>query len=283
MFEAWVTVLISGLAMGAIYALVAGGLNLTWGVMNVVNMAHGVFLMLGAYITFMAWSYWGINPLFTIFLSFPILFALGALINRFLVRRTIGLASMLLTFGIFMVIENLTVVGFGGMYRSVRFFTGSYDLMGIFVSKPRIIAAGIAVAMSLLTYWFLKKTKIGVAIRAISLDRMMAEQCGVNTNQICTITFGIGAAQPAVAGSLMSLIFAFNPMLGRVFLVKAFAIVVLGGMGNFLGALIGGLTIGVVEAVIAFSGNLHLSEAAGFIIIILILLLRPSGIMGTRQ
>ena len=283
MFEAWVTVLISGLAMGAIYALVAGGLNLTWGVMNVVNMAHGVFLMLGAYITFMAWSYWGINPLLTIFLSFPILFALGALINRFLVRRTVGLASMLLTFGIFMVIENLAVLGFGGMYRSVRFFTGSYDLMGIFVSKPRIIAAGVAVAMSLLTYWFLKKTKIGVAIRAISLDRTMAEQCGVNTNQICTITFGIGAAQPAVAGSLMSLIFAFNPMLGRVFLVKAFAIVVLGGMGNFLGALIGGLTIGVVEAVIAFSGNLHLSEAVGFIIIILILLLRPSGIMGTRQ
>ena len=286
MLDSVLTVILSGLTMGAIYALVAEGLNLIWGVMGLVNLAHGEFLMLGTYLTFFTWAGFGLNPLASVIFSFAILFLVGMALNKAIIRHVIGappLMSMLLTFGLSICLTNLGVIVFGGKLRTVRFLTETWDLWGVRIPQARLVAAVVAIVISLVMYIFLKRSRLGVAIRAVVIDRVMAEECGVNTGRIYTITLGLGAGLAAVAGSLVSTIFAFNPLIGQTFILKAFAVVVLGGMGNFLGALLGGLTMGVVEAAVGFFYNVHLSEAISFLVIILTLLLRPSGLLGGEQ
>jgi len=283
MFSTWMSILISGILMGTIYALVAGGLTLIWGVLRIVNLAHGEFLMLGAFATWYLFQQQGSNPILAIPITAPLFFLIGAVVYLVVVKRVAGapeLMSLLLTFGISIFITNIGILFWSAEFRIVEYVTGSFNLFGIIISKPRLLAGGIAVFLSLLMYWVLQKTRIGTAIRAVAYDREIAEQCGINTNTIYAIVFGIGTVLAAAAGTLASTIFAFNPLVGQQFILKAFAVTVLGGMGNFLGALIGGLIIGVVESMTAYFINVHLSAAVAFLIIILTLLIRPSGIMG---
>jgi len=286
MLTTWISILISGLIMGTIYALLAGGLTLIWGVMRIVNLAHGEFLMLGAFATFYLFQPLGGNPLVTIPLTAPVFFIVGALFYVVIIRRILGaseLMSLLLTFGISIFIINTGILVWSAEFRTVEWVTGSLEIFGVIVSRPRLIAGVIAVCISLSMYWMLQRTRIGTAIRAVSYDREIAEQCGINTNTIYIIVFGLGTVLGAAAGSLASTIFAFNPLVGQHFILKAFAVTVLGGMGNFLGALIGGLIIGVVESLTAYFFSVHLSAAVAFVIIIITLLVRPSGIMGEKQ
>jgi branched-chain amino acid transport system permease protein len=272
--------------MGTIYALLAGGLTLIWGVMRIVNLAHGEFLMLGAFATFYLFQPLGGNPLVTIPLTAPVFFVVGALFYLVIIRRILGaseLMSLLLTFGMSIFIINTGILVWTAEFRTVEWVTGSLEIFGVIVSRPRLIAGVIAVCISLSMYWMLQRTRIGTAIRAVSYDREIAEQCGINTNTIYIIVFGLGTVLGAAAGSLASTIFAFNPLVGQHFILKAFAVTVLGGMGNFLGALIGGLIIGVVESLAAYFFSVHLSAAVAFVIIIITLLVRPSGIMGEKQ
>lgn len=281
-----ISLIISGLTMGFIYALVAEGLNLIWGVMGVVNLAHGEFIMLGMYITFFTSKYFNINPLLSIFISLIALFIFGVVLNESLIKRITGappLMSMLLTFGISIFIINIGVIIFGGDSKIVDFISGSFNFKQIVISKPRTITATISIIISVTMYWFLQRTRIGMAIRAVSIDRDTAMHCGISIRKINTLTFGIGAALAGVAGSLVSFIYPFTPMVGQTFMLKAFAIVVLGGMGNFIGMLIGGLILGVFESLGAYYISVHLSEAIAFIIIILTLLIKPTGIMGSRK
>jgi branched-chain amino acid transport system permease protein len=286
MLTTWISILISGLIMGTIYALLAGGLTLIWGVMRIVNLAHGEFLMLGAFATFYLFQPLGGNPLVTIPLTAPVFFIVGALFYVVIIRRILGaseLMSLLLTFGVSIFIINTGILVWSAEFRTVEWVTGSLEFFGVIVSRPRLIAGAIAVCISLSMYWMLQRTRIGTAIRAVSYDREIAEQCGINTNTIYIIVFGLGTVLGASAGSLASTIFAFNPLVGQHFILKAFAVTVLGGMGNFLGALIGGLIIGVVESLTAYFFSVHLSAAVAFVIIIITLLVRPSGIMGEKQ
>ena len=189
---------------------------------------------------------------------------------------------MLLTFGVSIFIINISVLVWSGEMRIVEYLTGSYQIGGVLISKPRLVAGTVAVSISLGMYLFLQKTRLGTAIRAVSYDREIAEQCGINANLIYLLVFGIGTVLGASAGSLASTIFAFNPLVGKHFILKAFAVTVLGGMGNFLGALIGALIIGVVEQVFAYVLDAQISAAVAFVVIIATLLVRPRGIMGER-
>lgn len=281
----FLSILISGLIMGSIYALLAGGLTLIWGVMRIVNLAHGEFLMLGCFATYYLFGALGGIPLLAIPLLAPVFFLLGAVLYIVVVRKIVNapeLMSMLLTFGVSIFIINISVLAWSGEMRIVEYLTGSFGIGNVLISKPRIVAGAVAVSISLGMYLFLQKTKIGTAIRAVSYDKEIAEQCGINTNLIYMLVFGIGTVLGASAGSLASTIFAFNPLIGQQFILKAFAVTVLGGMGNFLGALIGALIIGVVEQVFAYVLDAQISAAVAFVVIIATLLVRPHGIMGER-
>jgi branched-chain amino acid transport system permease protein len=281
----FLSILISGLIMGSIYALLAGGLTLIWGVMRIVNLAHGEFLMLGCFATYYLFGALGGIPLLAIPLLAPVFFFFGAILYLLVVRKIVNapeLMSMLLTFGVSIFIINISVLVWSGEMRIVEYLTGSFQVGDVLISKPRLIAGIVAVCISLGMYLFLQKTRLGTAIRAVSYDREIAEQCGINANLIYLVVFGIGTVLGASAGSLASTIFAFNPLVGQQFILKAFAITVLGGMGNFLGALIGALIIGVVEQVFAYVIDAQISAAVAFVVIIATLLIRPRGIMGER-
>jgi len=281
----FLSILISGLIMGSIYALLAGGLTLIWGVMRIINLAHGEFLMLGCFATYYLFGALGGIPLLAIPLLAPVFFLLGAVLYIVVVRKIVNapeLMSMLLTFGVSIFIINISVLVWSGEMRIVEYLTGSFEIVNVLISKPRIVAGAVAVSISLGMYLFLQKTRIGTAIRAVSYDKEIAEQCGINANLIYLVVFGIGTVLGASAGSLASTIFAFNPLVGQQFILKAFAVTVLGGMGNFLGALIGALIIGVVEQVFAYVLDAQISAAVAFVVIIATLLIRPRGIMGER-
>lgn len=280
-----VVVLLSGLTTGAMYALAAEGLNLIWGVMKVVNLAHGELLMLGAFTTYFLWSVAGISPLVSVIPTAVVLYAIGSLLERTMIRRVIGspeLISLLLTFGISILITNVSVVAFGAEFRSVPFLQEPVAIGSSALPLNRLVMAGVAVILSLITYGLLQGTKMGTAIRAVSIDRDMAEQCGIDTRRVYNVTFALGALLAAIAGALITPLVPFNPLIGQTYILKAFAVVVLGGMGNFLGALYAGLLIGVVEAAVAYTFSVQISEAVAFLVIIATLLVRPSGLMGAR-
>jgi branched-chain amino acid transport system permease protein len=278
------SVMISGLLMGAIYALFAGGLTLIWGVMRIVNIAHGEFLMLGAFATyFFAGS--GLLPLLSLPLFAPLFFLFGAAMYLVVIRRIVDapeLMSLLLTFGLSILAINLGVLAWSGEMRLVSYLSGSFDLGGVLISKNRLVAGLVAVAISLGMYVFLQRTRWGQAIRAVAYDREIAQQCGIDSGRVYIMVFGLGTVLAAAAGGLASTIFAFNPLVGQQFILKAFAVTVLGGMGNFAGALIAGMILGVVEQLVSFFVDSQIASAVAFVVIILTLLFRPQGILGAR-
>jgi branched-chain amino acid transport system permease protein len=270
--------------MGAIYALFAGGLTLIWGVMRIVNIAHGEFLMLGCFATyFFAGS--GLFPLVSLPLFAPLFFLLGAAIYLLVIRRIVDapeLMSLLLTFGLSIFAINVGVLAWSGEMRLVSYLSGSFDVGGVLISKSRLVAGLVAVAISLAMYALLQRTRWGQAIRAVAYDREIAEQCGIDSGRVYMLVFGLGTALAAAAGGLASTIFAFNPLVGQQFILKAFAVTVLGGMGNFAGALIAGVILGVVEQLVSFFVDSQIASAVAFVVIILTLLFRPQGILGAR-
>lgn len=279
-------VAIGGVLLGAVYALLACGLNLIFGVMRVINVAHGELMMLGSYTTFWLFFLLGINPLLSLLFSIPLMFLLGMGIQKFLVSRVVKapeLMSLLLTFGISMFILSLALYFWSADFRSVPYFTGSITLGSFAFSRPRVIAFGIAVVITLAVYIFLKKTKLGKAVRATSQSSEVAAICGVDVERIRLLTFGLGSALAAAAGSLLVVIYAVNPSTGQTFILKAFAIIVLGGMGSFLGAFIGALILGLAEAFTSFFFTAQLSEAVAYLLLILVLLFMPSGLLGERE
>ena len=279
-------ILISGLATGAIYALAAEGLNLIWGVMRVVNLAHGELMMIGVFVSYALWSVWGINPLLAAIPAAVALFFVGLGLEKLFIRRVIGspeLISLLLTFGISIFITNIGVLTLGAEFRTIRFLDQPVSILGTSLPLNQLVMAAAAIALSLGMYVVLQRTRTGTAIRAVAIDRDMAQQVGINTKKIFGRTFALGAALAGVTGALVTPLVAFNPLIGQTYILTAFAVVVLGGMGNFLGALIAGLLIGIVEAGVAYTVSVQLSSGVVFLVIILTLLFRPTGILGARE
>lgn len=286
MLSQLLNVLISGLVMGALYALAAEGLNLIWGVIRIVNMAHGEFLMLGAYIAFYCFIGIHLNPLVSLIVAGIAVFGIGWAMSRTLVRRILHggeMIGMLFTFGLSILLINSSILIFGGQFKSIPYLSGTLTWGDLFVSTPKLVAALISLLLSIAMYWFLRWTRPGMIIRAVSADREMAEQCGIEADKVFDSAFGLGTALAALAGVLVSISFPFSPLIGQTFILKCFAVVVLGGLGNFLGALLAGLLVGVTESLAAFYINVHMSQAVAFIIIIVTLLVRPSGLLGGRS
>ncbi len=279
-------VIISGLLAGALYSMVALGLALIFGVMRVINIAHGTFLMLGAYTTFWWSQLLGINPYLSLLVSMPLMFLLGMLLQRTLVTRVVDapeLSSLLLTFGISIALVNLAQLAFTSDLRSVEYLTGAWLVGPIAFSKSRVISFAFAVAITLFAFWFLQKTKLGKAIRATSQSSEVAMVCGINVQRIHLYSFGIASALAAAGGSLVAVMIAIQPEMGQVYTFKSFLVIVLGGAGNLPGALLGGMLLGLVEQLTSLFLTTQLSEAVAYVLLVLVLLLRPAGLLGGRS
>jgi branched-chain amino acid transport system permease protein len=278
--------LVSGLALGSVYAVVGLGLTLVFGVMRVINMAHGEFVMVGAYITY--WLFlWGISPVVALPVSMALLFLFGAAIHRLVVRRVVGspeLVSMLLTFGVSLAIVGLALAAWSSDYKSVPYLQEAITIGSARVAGAKVVAFLLALVLSIAFYLVLRFTRMGHAIRATSQVQEMAMICGINIAAVHLLTFGMGASLAAAGGSLLSMMYAIYPEMGLAFTIKAFALVILGGTGNFMGAFIAGLTLGVAETVGGLIFSVQAVEAIAFVLIILTLLVRPTGLFfGERE
>jgi len=278
-------VVISGLLAGSLYAMVALGLGLIFGVMRVLNVAHGPILMLGAYTTFWLFHWFGLSPYLSLLVSMPVLFVVGVVLQRLLVRRVVDapeLSSLLLTFGVSIAIVNLAQLMFTSDLRSVEYLTGSFILGPFAFSKARVIACLFAVLITAGAFWFLQKTRLGKALRAVSQSREVAQVCGINVQRIHMLAFGVASALAAAGGSLVAVMVAIQPEMGQVYTFKAFLVIVLGGAGNYPGALLGGLLLGLVEQLSSLFLTTQVNEAVAYILLVLVLLVRPTGLLKGR-
>jgi len=277
--------LISGLLNGAVYGLVSIGLTMIFGVVKIVNFAHGEFLMVGMYLSFALWALLGIDPLLSIPLVMFILFFFGMGIQKFFIRRVLNapdLAQIFLTVGLSVLMINLALFLFKADFRSVKvpYVDWTFSLAGAIVSVPRLIACLGAIVFSLILGLFLLKTDIGKAMRAVAQDREVAMLVGINPERMYNFAVGISAALAGAAGGLtMSFYFVF-PTVGVSFVLIAFVIVILGTLGNIKGAFLTGLIVGVAESVGVLFVGADLGLAVVFVILLLTLAFRPGGLLG---
>jgi branched-chain amino acid transport system permease protein len=280
-------VLVNGLLLGGIYAAVGVGFSLTWGVLNIINIAHGAMVMLGAYITFLLFSSFGVDPFLSIPASMLVLFLLGYVLQRVLINRVIPhgvFMTLVLTFGLSLFLIDLALLLFSSDYRSVTpSYAGSgLSLGGVIVPYQRLGAFLVSILIVALLNVYLGRSKTGRAIRATALNRQAAQLVGVDILAIYALTFGIGAAMAGAAGSLLSTTQTISPVMGNTFIGKSFVIATLGGLGTVQGALIGGLVLGLTESVGSALIGPSYQIAIGYAILVLVLVFRPEGIMGRQ-
>jgi len=275
---------VNAVLLSGILALVALGFALVWGIMNIVNLTHGAFIVLGAYLTFWMHELWKVDPFLSVPVSMAVLFAVGFLVQRVLINQVIRaplLATFLLTFGLEILIVNLLNFFFKADTRSVMTpYSGTgFSIGPVRVPWIRLGALGVAIILVLMLGAFLTRTRLGRAIRATGMDIDAARLTGVKAPTIYALTFGIGAALAGAAGSLLSMIVPFDPNLGGGYTERAFVICVIGGLGNVVNVLIGAAVYAVVEVFVG-SRVPALSQAVTFGILVLLLVARPQGIAG---
>ena len=282
-----VPAILNGLLTGAVYGLVALGLTLIYGVLHIINFAHGALLTAAMFAAFFAHRLLGLDPYLAALGLTPLFFALGYGLQRFV----IGPAAhgedrniLLVTLALAVVIENTLLYAFGADTRTLN-LAYAFDVVDVgvaFLALPRVVGFGVVLAVALVLWLILALTDTGKAIRAVAKEKLGAELSGIDVAHIYAVTFGLGTACLAIAACLLIPTYYVNPHIGNAFVLVAFTIVVLGGMGSVTGAFIGGLFVGVVESLC----GLYLGESLGqigiFIMFILVLLLRPSGLFGER-
>lgn len=279
---------VNGVLLGGVLALSALGFNIIFGVMRVVNLAHGDFVVLSAVLCAFAFAQTGINPLLLLPVTALGGFVLGALVHRYLLRRLPGeiasgeASSLTLTFGLSFLLAGAGLAIFGGNYRSVPFLTGAYQVAGLSFPQARLLAFAAAIVLATLLGVFLRYTATGRAIRATSQNVEGALACGIDTDRVRTISFALGTAVATASGSLMSFIYNLNPQMGVLFTINAFAIVVVGGLGNYAGTILGAVVLGLAQSFTSYFAGATLSEAAPYVLFILVSLLLPSGLLGRR-
>ena len=280
-------VLVNGILLGGLYACMAIGFSVIWGVMNLINLAHGSMIVLGAYITYFITTQTSIDPFLTIPISGAGLFVLGFLLQKYLLNFVVHASvfmTLILTFGLDMVMINVNLALFTADIRSI---TTSYAGLGFQIGEIRLpyTRLGVfilALALTFALYLFMQRTRIGRAIRATAQNVRAACVVGIDTKQIYAVTFGIGACMAGAAGSLMAVVYAFSPVVGASFTMKSFVIVVLGGLGSMQGAIVAGIILGVAENLVSGLLDPGYSDAISFILLVLILVLRPRGLFGKQ-
>lgn len=276
--------LIAGLLAGTLYALLACGLNLVFGVMRIINVAHAELMLIGAYSAYVLYVLLGLHPLISLVIVIPALFGLGWFLQRLLIERVVGqheLSSLILTYGLSIVLMNLGFAIFSADFKSIPVLQGSI-IVGdmIAIPKSRGVAGLIAIVITLAVYLFLKETRSGKAIRATSEHPRVAEICGIDVIRIRMLSFGLATAMAGAAGVMLSTIYSFSPETGADFILKCFAIIIIGGMGSFTGAFVGGILLGVAEAFVAGFIATQWSEMVAYTLLVLVLLIRPTGLRG---
>ena len=280
----------SGVLLGGLYGLIALGMTLIFGVMRIINLAHGEFLMIGMYVSYILFTKFGVDPYLSIAVSVPLLFVIGIAIQRFLLMPLIkakapGENQILMTAGIGLVLTNAALLIFSPNYFTVltAYSNATASIGKISVSLPLLWDFLICFGITGILYLFIMKTDTGCSIRAVAQNIDSARLMGINIDRIMIITFGVGAALVGAAGTLFMPIFYVFPAIGELFTLKAFIVTVLGGMGSALGALVGGVTLGIVEQIGASYISMALKDALGFVIFVLVLIFRPSGLVGKSR
>jgi branched-chain amino acid transport system permease protein len=280
--------LISGILIGGVYALIGIGLTIIFGVMRVINFAHGDILMVGMYMTYILFTSLGIDPFVSIVITIPLMFLFGAFLQKFFINRMLGALpqnQILLTIGMGLIMSNTMMLIFTSDYKilSTSYSSESINIAGISVSSPLAISFLITAVITLALYWFLLKTDTGQAIRATAQDREAAQLMGINVRWMSILAFGIGSALAGTAGALISPTYYIFPQIGSTFTLKAFVITVLGGMGSIVGATLGGLIIGVAESFSAVFISSGWKDVVVFVLFLLVLLFKPAGLMGKSR
>jgi len=279
----------TGLITGGIYALVALGLNLQYGLMRVLNVAHGEFLMLGAYVTYSLHTGWGANPLLTLLVTGPAAFGAGLVLHRLLYARVLGQAeareaiesrSLLLSFGLLFVLQNAALLVWSADLKGYSYLAIPLRVLGAVFPANRVLAAVVALGLSVGFYVYLRRSLTGKAIRALMDEPEGAQLVGVNLTRLHGVCFGLGVAMAAVTGSLISMLFELTPFVGLPYTVTALVVVILGGLGNVAGSLLGALLLGVVETAGVYLVSSDIRLISSYAVLSLILILKPAGLFG---
>lgn len=288
MIVTFLDIVIAGLLMGGIYALIAMGLSLQYGVARVLNISHGEFIMIGALGTYILYETAGINPLLTLAICAPVIFFLGFFLHKTLFRTLLASSatadifegkSLLASFGLLFIIQNLAILIWGTDIKSYSYLNVGVNLGGAVFPANRMVTLLFAVVISTAFYLFLAFTRMGKAIRAAAQNPTTAGLMGVNINQVLAICFGFGALMAGFAGGLLSMCYPVTTTMGMEYTIIAIIVVVLGGLGSIVGSFIGGFLLGVVGSIVTYIEP-GLSLVAYYVIFIVLLLVRPTGILG---
>jgi branched-chain amino acid transport system permease protein len=282
----YLQILINGILLGGLYACMAIGFSVIWGVMNIINLAHGSMIIMGAYITYWLWRAWGIDPFATIPISGAALFCFGFLLQKYLLNRIVAASvflSLILTFGLDMVLTNAHLELFEADLRAVQtsYATDSLAIDALRIPYQRLAVFGLAIALTLLLMVFMNRARAGNAIKATSFDVEAAELVGMNTKRVYSITFGIGAMMAGIAGAMLAAVQQFSPFTSIPLTTKSFVVVILGGLGSIPGAIVGGVVLAVSEAYTGYWKPGY-TELVSFSLLLAVLVVRRRGLFGKR-
>lgn len=278
-------ILVNGILLGGLYAVMAQGLALVWGVLNIVNLAHGAFIMLGAYASWYLYNDAGIDPFLGLPLTAAAMFLLGYALQRGLLNLVVRAPmfnTLLITFGLEVVLTYLAQLAFSADFRTINppYAGDSYALGPVTLPVARLAAFGVALAITLGMWLFLLHSRLGRAIRATAQNLVAARLYGVEPRHLYAVTFGLGLALAGAAGGLYGTVSQINPYIGATLTAKCFAISIIGGLDNPLGVMVGGLFLGIVESLTTLYVGPTYADVASFGILVLVLLVKPSGLLG---
>ena len=288
MMITFLDIVIAGLLMGGIYAIIAVGLSLQYGVARVFNISHGEFIMLGAFGTWILFSLYKVNPIVSLVICGPVLFVIGFVIHKIVFMKLLKTSktmdifeskSMLAAFGFVYIIQNIAILLWGSDIKGYSYLNQPVNIAGAVFAANRLVTLLFALIIGLIFYLFLARTRLGKAIRASAQDPTTARLMGININQVLALCFGFGALMAGFAGTLLSLCFSIKATMGLEYAIIAIIVVVLGGLGSIIGSFIGGFLLGIIGSIATY---VQPSSAliAYYVIFVLLLLARPKGIMG---
>jgi len=277
--------LVNGIVLGSLYACLAVGFSLVWGVLNVINMLHGSLIIFGGYLTFFAWHSYGIHPLIALPVVALLMYLIGYVTQLLMINRVISqpvLTTLTLTFGLDLILYNFMTVYYTATPRRVTLDLGAVDIGGIVIPVDRLLGMALALILTGLLYLVMRRSRVGRAIVAVRMDSAAAALMGIKVDRIYAITFGIGALMAGATGAIFAIVYPVTTNLSGAYLGKAFVVCVIGGLGSVPGALVGGIVLGVIESFAGqFFGPQH-ALTVGFLLMLVLLVVKPTGLTGIK-